>query len=70
MSAWALMWVEEAGERGGEGDGSRRLLRPLVGVGRELVSTLSDGRLLSSIASWELWVEATTVVGLRIELLS
>ena len=29
-----------------QGDGSRRLLRPLVGVGRELVSTLSDGRLL------------------------
>ena len=33
--------VEEAGERGGEGDGSWRLLRPLVGVGRELVSTLT-----------------------------
>ena len=67
------------GERGGEGDGSRRLLRPLVGVGRELVSTLSDCRLLSSIsagllkedgcASSELWVEAISVKGLRIELL-
>ena len=51
MSAWALMWVEEAGERGGEGDGSRRLLRPLVGVGRELVTTLSDGRLLLSTSA-------------------
>ena len=51
MSAWALMWVEEAGERGGEGDGSRRLLRPLVGVGRELVTTLSDGSLLLSTSA-------------------
>ena len=30
--------VEEAEERGGEGDGPRRLLRPLAGVGRELVT--------------------------------
>ena len=34
-----------------EGDGSRRLLLPLVGVGRELVSTCSDSRLLSSISA-------------------
>ena len=59
MSAWALMWGARGGrcgvpgveERGGEEDGSRRLLRPLVGLGSELVSTGSDGRLLSSISA-------------------
>ena len=30
--------MEEVGERAGEGNGSRLLLRPLVGVGRKLVS--------------------------------
>ena len=44
--------MEEAGERGGEREGSRRPLRPLVEVGREeLVSRQSDGRLLSSISA-------------------
>ena len=72
--------VEEAGEEGGEGDGSWRLLQPLVGVGLELVFRWSDGWLLSYISagllkdyrysSWELWLEATYVVGLGIELLA
>ena len=39
-SAWALMslWGARGSGRGGEEDGSRRLLRSLVGVERELVS--------------------------------
>ena len=41
--------MEGAGERGGEEDDSRGLLRPLVGMGRELVSRFSDGELLLSI---------------------
>ena len=33
--------MEEAGERGEEGDGSLRLLRPLVGVWRKLSAALN-----------------------------